>query len=259
MHPELFHIGNFTIYTYAFCIVIGTLVASVYTKWSAKKELGIVNLSNNFFYLIFIAGFVGGKLFFYLERPIYFFNNPKLMLDNFSGGFVFYGSFITIVPIVIWYLKKSKFPVLQMLDILAITVTIAHTIGRIGCFFGGCCYGKPTDSFIGMSFPKTNHITVHPSQLYEITGILSIMIVLFIIKKKKQFHGQLFLTYIILYAITRAFLELFRGDKRGFIIDGIISHSQFIGIILILSTLIFYKKLKINKTLKSKTNEKTIF
>ncbi len=246
MHQELFHIGGVTIYTYAFLIALGTLVASLYTKWSVKKELGITKLSNNFFYLVFIAGFVGGKLFFYLERPSYFLANPELMLHNFSGGFVFYGSFITIVPFVIWYLKKYKIPVLPMLDILAITTLIVHSIGRLGCFFGGCCYGKPTTAITGIAFPRTNGVHVHPTQLYEITALLIIMATLLYIKKKQQFKGQLFLFYIIFYAIARNFLELFRGDKRGFVIDGILSHSQFIGIILILITLFIYQKIKIN-------------
>jgi len=156
LYPELFHIGNITIYTYAVLIVLGTLVASIYTKWRAKEELGIKNLSNNFIYLIFIAGFVGGKVFFYLERPAYFLANPKLMLDNFSGGFVFYGSFIFIIPVVIWYLKKHRIPLLPMLDILAITTLIVHSIGRLGCFFGGCCYGKLTNSTLGLVFPTTH-------------------------------------------------------------------------------------------------------
>jgi len=243
MHPELFHIGNITIYTYAFLIALGTFVAAIYTKWRAKKELGILNLSNHFFYLIFIAGFVGGKLFFYLEKPQLYFNNPKLLLDNFSGGFVFYGSFITIIPVLIWYLRKYKIPVLPMLDILAITTLIVHSIGRLGCFFGGCCYGKPTGSFTGIAFPNTNGVTVHPTQLYEITALLFIMGIILFIKKKQQFKGQLFLTYIILYAIARNILELFRGDKRGYIIDDYLSHSQFIGIVLIGITLLLYKKL----------------
>jgi len=246
MHPELFHIGSVTIYTYAFLIALGTLVASLYTKWSVKKELGITELSNNFFYLVFIAGFVGGKLFFYLERPSYFLANPELMLHNFSGGFVFYGSFITIIPFVIWYLKKYKIPVFPMLDILAITTLIVHSIGRLGCFFGGCCYGKPTSAITGIIFPRTNGVHVHPTQLYEITALLTIMAILLYIKKRQQFKGQLFLLYIIFYAIARSVLELFRGDKRGFVIDGILSHSQFIGIILILITLFIYQKIKIN-------------
>ena len=244
MHPELFHIGKITIYTYAFLIALGTLVVALYTKWRAKKELGIIELSNNFFYLIFIAGFIGGKLFYYLERPKYFFSHPKLMLHNFSGGFVFYGSFITIIPVLIWYLKKHKIPVLPMLDILAITTLIVHAIGRLGCFFGGCCYGKPTDAFTGVVFPKTNGTPVHPTQLYEITALLVIMGILLYIKKKQQFKGQLFILYLILYAIARNILELFRGDRRGYIIDGVLSHSQFIGIVIIIIAMLFYYKIK---------------
>tara|TARA_R110001583_G_scaffold109032_4_gene257704 strand:+ start:1225 stop:1866 length:642 start_codon:yes stop_codon:yes gene_type:complete len=213
------------VYTYAFCIVLGTLVAALYTKWRAKKELGILNLPNSFFYMIFIAGFVGGKLFFYLEKPIHFWNHPNLMLDNFSGGFVFYGSFVTIIPIVIWYLKHYKIPVLPMLDILAITTLIAHSLGRIGCFNAGCCYGSPTDNSFGMVFPTTHNTSVHPTQLYEASILIGIAILLLIIKKRQQFKGQIFLLYIGLYAISRSIIELFRGDKRGYVIDGYLSHS----------------------------------
>ena len=208
-------------------------------------------MSNNFFYLIFIAGFVGGKLFYFLENPTKYFNNLKLILDNFSGGFVFYGSFVTIIPLLIWYLKKHKIPILPMLDILAITTLIVHSIGRLGCFFGGCCYGKPTDTFMGMIFPTTHGTKVHPTQLYEIAALLIIMVLLFYIKQKQQFKGQLFLLYIIFYAIARNILELFRGDTRGFIIDGVLSHSQFIGIVLILITVLIYRKIR-NKILMIK-------
>ena len=247
MHPELFHIGSITIYTYAFLIALGTLIAALYTKWRTREELGIKDLSNNFFYIIFIAGFLGGKVFFYLQNPVYYFHHPKLMLDNFSGGFVFYGSFIFIIPVVIWYLKKHKIPLLPMLDILAITTLIVHSIGRLGCFFGGCCYGKPTNSSLGLVFPTTHGVHVHPTQLYEITALLCIMLLIFFLKKRQQFKGQLFLTYIILYALARNILELFRGDKRGFIIEKYLSHSQFIGIILILITLFIYRKINTNK------------
>jgi phosphatidylglycerol:prolipoprotein diacylglycerol transferase len=219
-------------------------VAALYTKWRAKKELGIQNLPNSFFYMIFITGFVGGKLFFYLEKPMYFLNNPSLMLHNFSGGFVFYGSFVTIIPIVIWYLKHYKIPVLPILDILAITTLIAHSFGRIGCFNAGCCYGKPTNSSFGMIFPTTHNISVHPTQLYEAIILMGIAILLLIIKKRQQFKGQLFLLYISFYAIGRAILELFRGDNRGYVIDNYLSHSQLIALLILLIASFFYIKLK---------------
>ncbi|MFV8354192.1 prolipoprotein diacylglyceryl transferase [Flavobacterium sp. XS2P14] len=256
MHPELFHfqlpdflsnlfnVKQITVYTYAFCITLGCLITGIYTKQAAKKDLGIQNLSNNFFYLIFISGFVGGKLFYYLENPSYYWHNPSLLLDNFSGGFVFYGSFVTIIPVIVWYLKKQSILVLPMLDILAITTLIVHALGRFGCFNAGCCYGLPTNSIIGMTFPATNHIAVHPTQLYEVFILLGLLTMLYIIKKKKKFHGQIFLLYISLYGISRAILEIFRGDSRGFIIKDIVSHSQFIGFLLLVTSIIFYTKLK---------------
>lgn len=248
MQPELFSFlfnnKQITIYTYAFCIVLGTLLASIYTKWRTKKELGINNLSNNFFYIIFIAGFVGGKLFFYLERPIYFLNNPQLMLDNFSGGFVFYGSFITIIPIVIWYLKSYKIPVLPMLDILAVTTLIAHSLGRFGCFNAGCCYGSETTSLFGIAFPNSKNVNVHPTQLYEVSILIGIAVILLFIKKRQQFKGQLFLLYIAMYAICRTIIEQFRGDNRSYIIENWISHSQFIALLILITAAFFYIKLK---------------
>lgn len=240
------HVEQVTVYTYAFCIALGSLVATLYTKWSAKKDLGI-QLSNSFFYMIFIAGFIGGKLFYYLEKPLFYWNNPSLLLDNFSGGFVFYGSFVTCIPTVIWYLNNKKIAILPMLDILAITTLIAHCLGRIGCFCAGCCYGLPTNSFFGMVFPTSNNISVHPTQLYEAIILLYLMIFLLIIKKYKSFNGQVFILYLSTYALCRAFLELFRGDKRGYLIDGYLSHSQFIAFLLLIISLFFYKKLKQNK------------
>ena len=241
---NLFGVKQITIYSYATLIALGTLVAGLYTKWRAKKDLGISNLSNTFFYCIFIAGFVGGKLFYYLQDPILYLHKPSLLLDNFSGGFVFYGSFVVIIPYIIWYLKKHQITVLPMLDIFAITTTIVHAIGRLGCFAAGCCFGSPTDSGFGIIFPTTQNISVHPTQLYEVTLLVSIMLFLMFIKKHQQFKGQVFFIYLILYAFGRGVLELFRGDERGFIIDNLLSHSQFIALWLISVSAYFYYKFK---------------
>ncbi len=250
MHPELFHIdfNNFlglhaiTIYTYAVCIVLGTVIATHYAKWSAKKDVGI-KLSNNLVYLIFIAGYVGGKLFFYLENPSYYFENPSVILDTFSSGFVFYGSFIAIIPVLIWYLKKHKIAILPIFDIAAIATLIVHAIGRLGCFSAGCCYGAPTSSSFGLVFPTSHAQIVHPTQLYESFVLFVIMIFLLLYKKHQRFQGQIFLLYLGLYACSRIILELFRGDTRGYIINDVLSHSQGIAMCLIVISTFFYYKL----------------
>ncbi len=267
MYPELYQIEFYhffglyktTIYTYATCIVIGTLLAAIYAKRTAKKELG-VTITNNLIYLVFIAGFIGGKLFFFLENPISFLENPNTLKEIFSGGFVFYGSFVTIIPMVIWYLKKYKIPILPMLDILAITTLIVHAIGRLGCFTAGCCYGSTTNSVFGLVFPTTLGQKVHPTQLYEFITLFIILLFLLQFKKRQLFNGQTFLLYINFYAISRIILEFFRGDTRGFIIDGLLSHSQGIALCLIGISIYYYdklNKLKIMKFSKNKNKQKS--
>jgi len=244
MYPELFHFAHLTIYTYAFLIGLGTLVAVLYTKWQAKKDFNKLILPMHFFYLIFIMGFLGGKIFYFLENPSKYLENPSLLLNIFSGGYVFYGSYLFILPFIFWYLIKNKIEIWPMLDILAITTTIAHSIGRLGCFFGGCCYGKPTDAITGIVFPTTHGTAVHPTQLYESLGVFLIMYVLFRLKKRPHFAGQIFLVYLISYAFLRQIIELYRGDVRGFIIEGYLSHSQLISMIIIAVSSIIYFKLK---------------
>src|SRR5690606_22083781 len=127
----------------------------------------------------------------------------------------------------------------QMLDIMAVTTCIVHIFGRIGCFMAGCCYGKVTTGFLGVVFSdpackaKPLGEPLHPTQLYEASFILIVMIFLLWVRDKKRFHGQLFLSYLALYAVGRFSIEYVRGDiGRGFIIDDILSHSQFIALMV---------------------------
>ena len=134
-----------------------------------------------------------------------------------------------------------------MLDVMAITTCLVHMFGRIGCFLAGCCYGKPTDLAIGVTFTDAAcyadplHTPLFPTQLFEAGYIFVIMIVLLFLRKGRTFYGQLFLLYIIFYAIGRSILEIFRGDEeRGFIIENYLSHSQLVAIGLLLGVLYVY-------------------
>jgi phosphatidylglycerol---prolipoprotein diacylglyceryl transferase len=149
------------------------------------------------------------------------------------------------------YFRKIKVPVLGMLDVMAVVTCIVHGFGRIGCFMAGCCYGIPTDSFLGVIFTDEKcqaeplNTSLHPTQLYEAALIFSILIALWLFKSRKKFDGQFFLLYLITYAVGRGILELFRGDiQRGFIIENVLSNSQFISLIVISVAIFFYIRLK---------------
>lgn len=252
MHPILFSIGDLTIHTYGFMIMIGAACGYFYMSTSVKRELGIApEQIQTLAIIIILMAFIGGKIFFYLEKPGYYFNPPSNMLKNFRTGFVFYGSLLFVIPSVVWYFRKHKFPVWPLLDHLAIAACIIHFFGRLGCFFAGCCHGLPTDSFLGVTFSdplsqaEPLNTPLHPTQLYDAFVIGSILIVLVMFKRHQRFKGQLFLIYIMAYAIGRMIVEIFRGDiRRGFIMDDVLSHSQFISLIIIALAIGVYLKLR---------------
>lgn len=241
MYPELFTIGGFTIHTYGFMIMLGAVAGYFYVSTVVKRELGISpEKIQNLAILIIVAAFVGGKFFFYLEKPDYYFHPISNMFKGFRTGFVFYGSLLFVIPVTVWYFRKQKWPVWPLMDRMAITGCIIHLFGRMGCFFAGCCHGLPTESILGITFtdPESQaeplNTALHPTQLYEEAWIGSTLVILWMFKRYKRFEGRLFLVYIVLYAIGRSVIEIFRGDiRRGFIIDGVLSHSQFISLLII--------------------------
>src|SRR5688572_2810663 len=104
MHPILFEIGGITVYSYGFMIAIGALAGVLYMAIQGKKEVGLTyDQANTLFLLIFLAAFIGGKIFLLFEEPSLYMNDPKRLLTG--RGFVFYGSFLFAVPTMIWYFR----------------------------------------------------------------------------------------------------------------------------------------------------------
>lgn len=248
--PEFLHFlgPSFTVYSYGFFIVIGAVLAVTYVAIQSKAQFNLsFDKVNSLFLLLLLAAFLGGKVFLYFENPSYYSNNLSSLLSG--RGFVFYGSLLFCIPAMLIFFKVNKLPTLAMLDIMAITTCIVHFFGRLGCLMAGCCHGVEWHGSLAVTFTDPaclapTHVPLHPTQIYSMGGILLIFITLSILKNNQRFPGQLFLAYLMLYACVRAIIEIFRGDiSRGFIIDGIISHSQLISILILLITGYIYLKL----------------
>jgi phosphatidylglycerol:prolipoprotein diacylglycerol transferase len=248
MHPVLFNIGDyFTIYSYGFFIVIGALIAVSYLSWVTKKKFDLsFDKINSLFLILLLAAIIGGKFFLFFEKPGYYIHHMSALISG--RGFVFYGSLLFCIPTMLYFFKKNNLPVRPMLDIMAIVTLIVHFFGRIGCFMAGCCYGIEWHGPLSVMFTDEAclaplNTSLHPTQLYSSAMILLILIILLILKSFQKFDGQIFLSYLILYAIGRSILETFRGDlSRGFVIEGYLSNSQFISILVIVITGYFYYK-----------------
>lgn len=240
-----------TIYSYGFFILVGVVLGYFYFLQQGKKY-GITSDQVSGLFLWCIAGvFIGGKLFFFLEDPGKYLREPAAMLENPGEGFVFYGSFLCTIPILIWWFRKNKLPVWEMFDLVGISGALVHAFGKIGCFMAGCCHGKECAAAWGVVFnhPATHASPVgkplYPVQLWDSAIIFAAIFLMLWLKNRRQFPGQLFLTYGMVYAAGRFITERFRGDEeRGFLFNGLLSHSQFIALLVFLSCLALYMFLR---------------
>ena len=257
MHPELFTFGipeflqgflpaEITIYSYGALIFLGVIAAFSYLKKHAYKEFGMnEETSQSLLIGLIVMSVVGGKFFMIFEDPAYYLSNPKELFSN--SGFVFYGSLIFSFSFVYWFIKKHKLSAWKFVDLLAFVTLIVHTFGRMGCFFAGCCHGTEHHGFPSVTFTDPASMAeplntpLYPTQLFSAFMLASIFGVLWFIKKRKSFDGQLFLLYLILYSTGRSIIEEFRGDEaRGFLFDGWYSNSQFISTLIVLFAIVMY-------------------
>src|SRR3989337_1833676 len=237
MHPILIKLGPFTIYSYGFFLAIGFMLAIVYVTREAKR-VGVdpQKVSDMAFYLI-VAALIGARLLFLLTEFHDFGDNPLEVFKIWKGGLVFYGGFIGALPAGIWDVKPNKMPLWKTADIIAPALALGQSLGRIGCFSAGCCYGREADVPWAVTFTDPNSLArlgvpLHPTQLYESALDLGIFLFLITLRKRKTFEGQLIWLYTLLYAVARLIVESFRGDPRGFV-GGMLATSQLIGIVMI--------------------------
>jgi phosphatidylglycerol:prolipoprotein diacylglycerol transferase len=239
MYPLLINLGPIPIHTYGFLIAIGFLSA-VFTirKLSEKAGLDVERILDLTFWIL-LVGFIGARVLFIFTRLDYFMSNPLDMFKVWEGGLVFFGGPIFCTPFFVWYTRKHKMPMWKVADAMIPGLVIAHMFGRFGCLSAGCCYGKPTGHEWGIRLysdlveKQLQGVPLHPTQLYEATGLLCIFLGLLYTFKHKRFDGQVFLTYFMTYTIVRSIVEIFRGDiVRGFVIDDWLSTSQFLSILI---------------------------
>jgi phosphatidylglycerol:prolipoprotein diacylglycerol transferase len=251
MHPILVHFGSFTLYTYGFFLAMGFLAAIWFSKRNARfYDLKPDDISDLFF-VILISGIVGARLLYVIINFDDFKASPLDIFKLWNGGLVFFGGFIGAVAASIVTLRIKKLPFFKTADTIAPGVALGHGIGRLGCFFAGCCYGRQCDLPIAVQFSHPDslaplHVPLHPTQIYMVAANLILFLILIFLQRRKRFHGMIFLSYIILYSVFRFIIEFFRGDFRGDFYFEFLSVSQGIGILAIVIALAAMVKLALS-------------
>ncbi len=253
MHPVLLNFGKFSIYTYGFFVAMGFLSGIWFATHEAKRcGVDHEKIMDLCFYVL-IAAIVGSRLAYVATVPGEFASNPMEMFKIWKGGLVFYGGFVGAMLTAIIYLKVKHLPIWKTGDILAPSLALGHFLGRLGCFFAGCCYGKTCELPWAITFHDPAslapiNIPLHPTQLYSSAGNFMIFLILFLIRSHRKFEGQIFWLYVLLYGVIRSVIEIFRGDYRGSEIMGVLSISQTVGcslaLVAVVMLMILAKKAK---------------
>src|SRR6184192_220413 len=240
MYPRLFEFGPITVYTYGVLLAAAYLLGLKLAMTRAQKRGLDHNRVLDLGIYIIISALIGAKLLLFVTDFSTFRNDPKELLTLARSGGVFYGGLILAVGVALWYIRRVGLPLWTTCDMFAPGIALGHVVGRFGCLFAGCCYGKPTtkpwgitftDPFAASNVGTPLGIPLHPTQLYEAGAELLILIVLLVTERKgRPFSGRTFWLYMLLYAISRFIIEFFRGDERGTVF--MFSTSQFISILL---------------------------
>jgi phosphatidylglycerol:prolipoprotein diacylglycerol transferase len=205
--------------SYTFMEILGILLAFVLAIIYLKRkhftrndyiDLCICGLSAVFFGLLFAL------LFQNLNDFLDYVSLGKVSSYRFQFRMTFYGGLFggVIGFLFVFYTfihKTSSMRLGEVLKIGPACITVAHSIGRIGCFMAGCCYGMPSE--YGFLFHGAIEKRI-PTQLYEALFLAILSIILIILAFKNFKFG--FVIYLVSYSIFRFIIEFFRGDNRGF-------------------------------------------
>ena len=247
MFPRLFHIGNFSLPTYGLLVSLGVLIGLWISVRNSEKQGINPEHAWNFGILVVLSGIVGAKILYIVNDWSYYAAHPGEIFSfaTLQAGGVFSGGLIAAFAAAAWYIRKNHMPALGTCDAFSPGLALGHAIGRVGCFAAGCCYGKPTTHFWGVTFKNPLAqawvgtplgVPLEPTQLFESAVELANFFILMWLLKRKKFDGQVFGAYLFLYGVARYFLEFIRDDPgRGSVFGGIMTGTQLISIGLVLT------------------------
>ena len=253
MFPTLIKIGAFEITTFGVMMFLAFVVGG----WVLTRELKRYGISDDVASSIVIAaalgGIAGAKIYYAI-----LFGDWRLLFDR--AGLVWYGGLIGGVAACSWVVIRRGVDYRVTADCAAAPLSIGYCLGRIGCFLVGDDYGRPTDAWFGVAFPKGAPPTtaqslrefgvnvdpstpdyqvlrVHPTQLYEAGAALIMFFILARMNARPHAKGRVFGAFLILLGIERFLVEIVRAKDDRFL--GAFTVAQLISVILIVVGAVF--------------------
>jgi phosphatidylglycerol:prolipoprotein diacylglycerol transferase len=222
VHPIAFQLGSFSVHSYGVLMALAFLAG----LWTASRRAWRDGITPEKILDIgpwLIVGAIAGARLFYvatywdtlMDSPLF----PQAPWTEIfmvqRGGLVYYGGLIGAALACLLFARIKQLPLWKLADILAPSIALGYVFGRIGCLLNGCCYGRVCNLPWAIHFPpghETYPNGVHPTEVYDSLLNLLLYAGLAWLYRRKTFDGQVFAVYLLCYALTRSFVEMFRGD-----------------------------------------------
>lgn len=217
MYPVI-HLGALEISTYFLVISLATTLGALWFLKRARHR-GLSQIRAIDITLVCLGcGFAGARLLhvIYEEREFYR-ASPLRFFEIWYGGFVFLGGLLGAVTGVLIFCRLRREPFLLWADLAALPVALTYALGRVACFFNGCCYGRSCELPWAVTLAGTHR---HPTQIYASLFEVCSLVFLLKLERRLKVSGTLFALWLGLHAAGRLMMEYFRDDPRGELLFG---------------------------------------
>nr|WP_330387920.1 prolipoprotein diacylglyceryl transferase [Anaerobium acetethylicum] len=216
-----------------------------------------------------IFSIIGARLYYVMFAWENYKDNLLSIFNLREGGLAIYGGVIAAVITLFVFARIRKLSFWQMADSGCIGLVAGQIIGRWGNFFNREAFGGYTENFFAMQIPLTDvrnsdltaeilenikniggieFIQVHPTFLYESLWNLGVLIFILWYRRKKKFHGEVFLIYLLGYGIGRAWIEGLRTDQLLIPVLGLPVSQVLAGVLVVVAAVLIAVNRKRAKT-----------
>lgn len=225
---------GFDIAYYGMIIGLGIFVGVLIAVWEAKKTGQNPDDYYDFAMYAVVCSIIGARIYYVVFSWDMYKDDLKSIFNIRQGGLAIYGGVIAAIITVFVYAKLKKMSAPLIFDTAGLGLVAGQMIGRWGNFFNREAFGEYTDNLFAMRLPVdavrasditdlmrekmevvdgVSYIQVHPTFLYESLWCMCLLILLLLYRRHKKFDGEVFLLYLLGYALGRVWIEGLRTDQ----------------------------------------------
>lgn len=247
MHPELFgFIKSYGV------LLAASFAAGILLCVRRGRARGLdADTILDFCFGVLVSSLIGVRLYYVITHPGDFHPWYRAFYI-WEGGLTLYGGIIA-ATLTVWVMaRRRRIPFLRLADIMAPAVVMGIGITRIGCFLNGCCFGRPTDSAIGVMFPLhcpagpycAQHGALLPSQLFSSAGGFVVFALLLLLERLRSAEGATFARFLLLYGMARLLVDFTRWYEPEMILALGLTSNQWISLVLACCGLLLLLRLR---------------